>query len=78
MRRVNALRHSSRCIKSASQSCRGALLAMSAEDIQRRALLAHVFPQNKYPEANRAYRVLVSSDRRSRYWISLSDHELLE
>lgn len=25
------------------------------------------FPRNKYPEANRAYRVLVSSDRRGRY-----------
>jgi hypothetical protein len=35
------------------------------------------FPRNKYPEANRAYRVLVSSDRRGRYWISRSDHELL-
>ncbi len=29
-----------------------------------------VFPRNKYPDANRAYRVLVSSDRRGRYRIS--------
>lgn len=36
------------------------------------------FPRNKYPEANRAYRVLVSSDRRGRYWISRGDHELLD
>lgn len=27
------------------------------------------FPRNKYPEANRAYRVLVRSDRRGRYWL---------
>ncbi|NOT87696.1 MAG: hypothetical protein HOP03_05900 [Lysobacter sp.] len=26
-----------------------------------------VFPRNKYPDANRAYRVLVASDRRGRY-----------
>lgn len=36
------------------------------------------FPRNKYPEANQAYRVLVSSDRRGRYWISRGDHELLD
>lgn len=35
------------------------------------------FPRNKYPEANRAYRTLVTSDRRRRYWISRGDHELL-
>jgi hypothetical protein len=35
------------------------------------------FPRNKYQEANRAYRVLVSSDRRGRYWISRSAHERL-
>ena len=29
-----------------------------------------VFPRNKYPDANRAYRVLVSSDRRGRYGYS--------
>lgn len=34
------------------------------------------FPRNKYPQANRAYRTIVSSDRRGRYWISRSKHEL--
>ena len=27
------------------------------------------FPLNKYPEANRAYRALVQSDRRGNYWL---------
>lgn len=35
------------------------------------------FPRNKYQEANRAYRLLVSSDRRGNYWISRSAHKRL-
>ena len=34
----------------------------------------YAFPRNKYPEANRAYRSLVSSDRRGRYRMIGTDH----
>jgi hypothetical protein len=33
------------------------------------------FPRNKYPDANRAYSTLVSSDGRGRYWLSRSSTE---
>lgn len=32
----------------------------------------HAFQRQKYPAANRAYRALVRSDRRRRYWLQLS------
>jgi hypothetical protein len=31
------------------------------------------FPRNKYADANRAYRALVSSDRRGKYWMLRND-----
>lgn len=49
---------------------RKTLLQKASSDLEKPI---DAFPRNKYPEANRAYRVLVSTDRGGRYWISRSD-----
>jgi hypothetical protein len=49
-------------------------VSIGGPSLLRRAGLAFekpidAFPLNKYPDANRAYRLLVQSDRRRRYWL---------
>ena len=58
------------------------LWSMGGEPIDGRELLdraglavakpVDAFPRQKYPEANRAYHALVVSDRRGRYWMTLT------
>ena len=49
---------------------REALIARADLDLDKPV---DAFPKNKYPEANRAYRVLVRSDRQGRYWLPRTD-----
>ncbi len=53
--------------------------SIDRETLLRRAGLklekpVDAFARNKYPDANRAYRGLVSSDRRGRYWLPRNGH----